>query len=130
MVGLMVFIAIGGDAWVIKGLAETYDVVGLLQYPSLGALVGGANTAFVGVFVSALEIAGPVLIALILTDAAFGMVTRVSRSSTPSRSAVPGQGRPRPAARRRLDALRRRLARGPAAGRRRHSLETLQSARG
>jgi flagellar biosynthetic protein FliR len=77
MVGLMVFIAIGGEAWVIKGLARTYEVVDLLQYPSLGHIVSGATGAFVQVFTSAIEVAGPVMLALILTDAAFGMVTRV-----------------------------------------------------
>jgi flagellar biosynthesis protein FliR len=78
LVGVMIFIAIGGDAWVIKGLAETYDLVPLLAFPSLGALVGGANAAFVNIFVSALEIAAPVLIAVTITDAAFGIVSRVS----------------------------------------------------
>lgn len=77
LIGLMVFIAISGDAWVIQGLARTYDVVGLTDYPSLGHLVAGAGAAFVNIFASALEIAGPVLLALLLTDAAFGVVSRV-----------------------------------------------------
>jgi flagellar biosynthetic protein FliR len=77
MVGLMVFIAIGGEAWVISGLARTYDVVGLLDYPSLGHLVQGTGAAFVQIFASAIEVAGPVLLALILTDAAFGVISRV-----------------------------------------------------
>ena len=33
--------------------------------------------AFVGIFVAAIQVAGPVMLALILTDAAFGMVSRV-----------------------------------------------------
>jgi flagellar biosynthetic protein FliR len=77
MIGLMVFIVIGGDAWVIRGLARTYEVVGLLDYPSLGHLVAGTGAAFVQIFSSAIEVAGPVLLALILTDAAFGVITRV-----------------------------------------------------
>ena len=78
LVGVMIFIAIGGDGWMIKGLAETYDLVPLLAFPSMGALVGGANAAFVNIFVSALQIAAPVLIAVTITDAAFGIVSRVS----------------------------------------------------
>jgi flagellar biosynthetic protein FliR len=78
LVGVMVFIAIGGDGWMIKGLAETYDLVPLLAFPSIAALVGGANAAFVDIFVSALQIAAPVLIAVTITDAAFGIVSRVS----------------------------------------------------
>jgi flagellar biosynthetic protein FliR len=91
MIGLMVFIAIGGDAWVIKGLARTYDVVGLTQYPSLGHIVSGASGAFVQVFTSAFEVAGPVLLALILTDAAFGMVTRVVPTLNAFQVAVPAK---------------------------------------
>jgi flagellar biosynthesis protein FliR len=78
LIGVMIFIAIGGDGWMIRGLAETYDLVPLLAFPSLGALVGGANAAFVSIFVSALQIAAPVLIAVVITDAAFGIVSRVS----------------------------------------------------
>ncbi len=37
----------------------------------------GALEAFVGIFGAAIQVAGPVLLALILTDAAFGMVSRV-----------------------------------------------------
>jgi flagellar biosynthesis protein FliR len=91
LVGVMVFIAIGGDGWMIKGLARTYDVVGLVQYPSLGAIVHGANGAFVQVFTSAFEVAGPVLLALILTDAAFGMVTRVVPTLNAFQVAVPAK---------------------------------------
>jgi flagellar biosynthetic protein FliR len=91
MIGLMVFIAIGGDAWVIRGLARTYDVVGLTQYPSLGHIVNGASGAFVDVFTSAFEVAGPVLLALILTDAAFGMVTRVVPTLNAFQVAVPAK---------------------------------------
>jgi flagellar biosynthesis protein FliR len=91
MIGLMVFIAIGGDAWVIKGLARTYDVVGIAQYPSLAHIVAGASGAFVQVFTSAFEVAGPVLIAMILTDTAFGMVTRVVPTLSPFQVAVPAK---------------------------------------
>jgi flagellar biosynthetic protein FliR len=77
LIALMVFIAIGGDAWVIEGLARTYDVVGLTDMPSLGHMVSGAGEAFVSIFGSAIQVAGPVILALILTDAAFGVVSRV-----------------------------------------------------
>jgi flagellar biosynthetic protein FliR len=91
MIGLMVFIAIGGDAWVIRGLARTYDVVGLTQYPSLNHIISGATASFTAVFTSALEVAGPVLIALILTDTAFGMVTRVVPTLNAFQVAVPAK---------------------------------------
>ncbi len=78
MLGVLVFIVIGGDAWVIAGLAKTYDIVGILQTPSIPRLVAGADQAFVGIFSAAVEVAGPVMLALILTDVAFGMVSRLA----------------------------------------------------
>jgi flagellar biosynthetic protein FliR len=77
LVGILVFIAIGGDAWVVKGLAHTYDLVPIDQMPALGGLVSGVQVAFVSIFVSAIQVAGPVLLAIVLTDAAFGLVSRV-----------------------------------------------------
>jgi flagellar biosynthesis protein FliR len=77
LVGTLVFIAIGGDGWIVQGLARTYDLVGLKEAPDLGRLMTGVDHAFGAIFVSALEVAGPVMLALILTDAAFGVVSRV-----------------------------------------------------
>jgi flagellar biosynthesis protein FliR len=76
-VGILVLIAIGGDQLMIKGLARTYDLVPLLESPSLAAIAGGAQSAFSQVFLSAIELAAPVVLAIIITDAAFGMVSRV-----------------------------------------------------
>ena len=72
-----VFVAIGGDGWVIRGLAKTYDLVPLTKQPALGALVGGAQHTFSTIFVSAVAVAAPVLVALIITDVGFGVVSRV-----------------------------------------------------
>ncbi|MCW2997781.1 MAG: flagellar biosynthetic protein FliR [Solirubrobacterales bacterium] len=77
LVAVLVFIVIGGDAWVIRGLARTYEIVGLLQYPQLNAMVAGAVDAFTQIFLAAIQVAGPVILALTLTDAAFGVVSRV-----------------------------------------------------
>lgn len=77
LVGIMVLIAIGGDQLMIKGLARSYDLVGLLDMPSLSVMVSGALRAFSQVFLSALELAAPVVLAIVITDAAFGIVSRV-----------------------------------------------------
>ncbi|HEX8123468.1 MAG TPA: flagellar biosynthetic protein FliR [Solirubrobacteraceae bacterium] len=77
LIGVLIFIAIGGDAWVIQGLARTYETVPMESFPSLGIMTSGALAAFAGIFGAAIQVAGPVLLALILTDAAFGMVSRV-----------------------------------------------------
>lgn len=75
--GAAIFVAIDGDAYVVQGLARTYDAVPLLKSPAIGSLVQGAQTAFSGIFISAFEIAAPVLVAMIITDAALGVVSRV-----------------------------------------------------
>jgi flagellar biosynthetic protein FliR len=77
LVGVAVFLVIGGEAWVLRGLARTFQLVPLTSAPQITALVGGAEQVFSTVFTSALEIAAPVLIALVITDAAFGVVSRV-----------------------------------------------------
>ncbi len=77
LVGLALFIAIGGDAWTLRGLARTFSLVPLTRAPQLGSLVGGAVTAFGTILLAALEIAAPALLALLITDVAFGMVSRV-----------------------------------------------------
>jgi flagellar biosynthetic protein FliR len=77
LVGIMVLIAIGGDQLMIKGIARSYDLVPLLDSPPLSSIVGGVQTAFSQVFLSSLELAAPVVLALVITDAAFGVVSRV-----------------------------------------------------
>jgi flagellar biosynthesis protein FliR len=77
MIGVMVFIAIGGDGWVIAGLARTYEAVPLLEWPQLGSLTAAAQLAFSGIFAAAVQVCAPVLLALIITDAATGVVSRV-----------------------------------------------------
>jgi flagellar biosynthetic protein FliR len=77
LIGVLVFIVIGGDTWVIQGLARTYDIVGIDQAPDIGTLVAGADEAFAAIFLSAIQVAGPIVLALVLTDAAFGVISRV-----------------------------------------------------
>jgi flagellar biosynthesis protein FliR len=77
LLGVLIFIAIGGDAWVIQGLAKTYEIVPLDGVPALPAMMTGVESAFAGIFSAAIQVAGPIVLALILTDAAFGIVSRV-----------------------------------------------------
>jgi flagellar biosynthetic protein FliR len=77
LIGVLIFITIGGEAWMLQGLGRTYDLVPMLDFPAIGSLTAGAQVAFSGIFVSAIELAAPVLLALIITDAAFGLVSRV-----------------------------------------------------
>jgi flagellar biosynthesis protein FliR len=77
MIGVLIFIAIGGDGWVIAGLARTYEAVPLLAAPDVGSLTEGVRLAFGGIFGAAIMVAAPVMLALIITEAALGVVSRV-----------------------------------------------------
>jgi flagellar biosynthetic protein FliR len=77
LVGTAIFLVIGGEAWTLRGLARTFQLVPLTSGPRLDSLVGGAVQVFSTVFAGALEIAAPVLVALLITDVAFGVVSRV-----------------------------------------------------
>jgi flagellar biosynthesis protein FliR len=77
LLGIAVFLVIGGEGWVLRGLARTFALVPLTSAPRITTLVAGAEQVFATVFTSAVEIAAPVLIALMITDVAFGVVSRV-----------------------------------------------------
>lgn len=76
-VGIMIFLAIGGDGWLLRGIARTFDLVPLTGSVSLHGLAAGAMTAFSSVLVSAVEIVAPLMLAMALTDVALGVVARV-----------------------------------------------------
>lgn len=76
-VALAVFIAIDGDGWVIGGLARTFDLVPLTAAPDVASLGAAVVETFTTIFSSALQVAAPVLLAVVITDVAFGVVTRV-----------------------------------------------------
>jgi flagellar biosynthetic protein FliR len=77
MVGMALFLAIGGDAWTLRGLAATFRAVPLDGGPNVATLVSGASSAFASVMVGAVEVAAPVMLALVITDIALGMVSKV-----------------------------------------------------
>jgi flagellar biosynthesis protein FliR len=75
--GLAMFLVIGGDAWTLRGLAATFRVIPLGRGPQLQSLVSGAVSMGGTVLLGAIEIAAPILLALVITDIAFGMVSKV-----------------------------------------------------
>ena len=77
LIGAMIFVVINGDAWVIQGLAKSYEAIPLTDAPAMGTLVEGAQLAFTGIFAAAVEVAAPVMLAVLLSDVAFGLVSRV-----------------------------------------------------
>jgi len=77
VVGLVIFLVIGGDAWTLRGLSQTFTFAPLAHAVAAKPLVAQAESAFASVFVGAVEIAAPLLLAIIVSDIAFGMVSKV-----------------------------------------------------
>ncbi len=76
LVATMIFLAVGGDQLMIMGLARSYRLLPVTAFPDTGALTSGAVSIVEQVFVIGLEITAPALIAIIVTDAALGVVSR------------------------------------------------------
>jgi len=77
MVGLAIFLTIGGDAWTLRGLSATFNAVPLSAGIQARSLVGGAEAACVSLLIGAVEISAPVMLALTITDIALGLVSKV-----------------------------------------------------
>ena len=100
----------------------------LLDTPQLGSLTAAAQLAFSGVFVAALEVCAPVLLALIITDAALGVVSRVVPQLNVFAVGFPAKIAIGLLLDRRLAAVRRRLDQRRAPALCRHRPRTLQVA--
>jgi flagellar biosynthetic protein FliR len=76
-VGLATFLVIGGDAWTVRGLNATFSAVPITSSAPTRSLMAGAISAFASMLVGAIEIAAPVMLAILVTDIAFGMLSKV-----------------------------------------------------
>lgn len=77
VVGIAMFLAIGGDAWTLRGINATFTAIPIGEAALTKPLVAVAESAVGSIFVGAIEIAAPLMLALIISDIAFGMVSRV-----------------------------------------------------
>ncbi len=73
---VIVFLLIGGDHLMIEGLAASYRLIPVGQIPSAAQLGGAAAQDLTQMFVIAIEVAAPVIIALALVDIALALVAR------------------------------------------------------
>ncbi len=77
LVGTAMFIGFGGEVWVLRGLGRTFALVPLTGAVRLRSVVGGSLSMFANILVLAIEVAAPVMLAVLVTDIAFGMLSRV-----------------------------------------------------
>jgi len=76
MFALMIFVLMNGVELMVTGLAKSYELVPLGTFPTAGALGRLALDACATVPIMALELIGPVMIAVVLADGAFGLMAR------------------------------------------------------
>ncbi|MFL5963101.1 MAG: flagellar biosynthetic protein FliR [Gaiellaceae bacterium] len=72
----LVLVLSGGDRLMIEGLARSYTLVPLGSMPQPGRLAGLATNELTQVALVAVELAAPVVVALVVADASFGLVAR------------------------------------------------------
>lgn len=77
VIGLVIFIVIGGEAWTLRGIDATFRAVPLGHGVAARPLLSEAEAAFASVFVGAIEIAAPLMLAMVVSDLAFGIVSKV-----------------------------------------------------
>ncbi len=78
MTATVLLFASGAYQLLLGGLARTFDVLPLGASLELGQLAQAAVTGLTDLFLTSLQIAGPLLIVLFLADAGLGLLTRVA----------------------------------------------------
>lgn len=78
MTALVLLFASGAYQIVLGGLVRTFDALPIGETLSFATLGDTLTTALTGMFIAALQIAGPLVVVLFLADAALGLVTRVA----------------------------------------------------
>ncbi len=78
LTAVAVYVAVGGDALLMKAVAHSYQVMPVMSLPPVGSFGQFAVLVASGVFVVALGICGPILIALLVVDVAFAVVSRIA----------------------------------------------------
>lgn len=78
MASLALLFASGGYQLIVVGLVRSFDAVPLTGTFELGGLASVLVTALSQMFLSSLQIAGPLVVVLFLADVGLGLLTRVA----------------------------------------------------
>lgn len=78
MASLALLFASGGYQLIVAGLVRSFDAVPLTGSFELGGLASLLVTALSQMFLSSLQIAGPLVVVLFLADVGLGLLTRVA----------------------------------------------------
>lgn len=72
------FIAIGGHLWLIRGVVASFELAPPTELPNLMAMTQGVLVRSDDLFVMSLQIAAPLMAALLITDVALGIMSRAA----------------------------------------------------
>ncbi|MBB2924192.1 flagellar biosynthetic protein FliR [Cellulomonas cellasea] len=78
LTALVLLFVTNGYQMVLAGLVRTFDALPLGATLDLGAMAGSVTEGLTQMFLASLQIAGPLVVILFLTDVGLGLLTRVS----------------------------------------------------
>jgi len=78
MIATAAFIAVGGHLFLMKAVVSSFTLAPPDSFPRLGALVQGVLVRSDELFVIALQLAAPLMAALLITDVALGIMSRAA----------------------------------------------------
>jgi flagellar biosynthetic protein FliR len=73
-----VFVTIGGPSLVLAGLVKSFAVVPVTSMPNWPSLTGAIASSIGQLFAIGLQVSAPILVTLIVTDAAVGFLARIA----------------------------------------------------
>lgn len=76
LIALTVFVIIGGPIFLIAGIVRSFSLISPTEMPSFTIISGGLVEAAVAVFAIAVALCAPLMLALLITDIALGVMSR------------------------------------------------------
>ena len=76
ILALLIFLAMDGHLWVLKGLAASYQMVPVFKASWSGGVTGSFVNLTGQIFVVALKIAAPIMVPLLMTNFGLGILAR------------------------------------------------------
>lgn len=72
------FMAIGGHLWLVKGVVASFTLAPPTELPNIMAMTQGVLVRSDDLFIISLQIAAPLMAALLITDVALGIMSRAA----------------------------------------------------
>lgn len=76
LVAISAFIAIGGHQWLVAGVVQSFELAPPLEMPQMSAIVEGVLSSGDDILLIALQVGGPIMAALLVTDVVLGLLSR------------------------------------------------------